>query len=163
MNRWARRAQRALLLITTTLVLTACGSNSMLNPKGSEARRVAGVWWLMFGLAAGVYLVVGGFIVVAVVRGRRGAGAREARSGRGSRISDHSFVWFGGIIVPLIILLVLAVVTVSTTAALRRPESDPLRVDVVGKRWWWAVSYPGTGIRSAGEIHLPTGRPIAGN
>ncbi|MCU1458486.1 MAG: coxB [Actinomycetia bacterium] len=149
-----RAATWTLVVVGTTLVLSACSSPSMLDPKGTEARSVARIWWLMFGLAAGVYLVVGGFILVAVMRGRR------TSDGRSSRISDHAFVWLGGIVVPIVILFVLGVVTVNTTAALRRPDADPLRIQVEGKRWWWAVSYTGTGITSAGEIHLPTGRPI---
>jgi cytochrome c oxidase subunit 2 len=68
-------------------------------------------------------------------------------------------VW-GGVAVPLIILLVLAVVTVRTTDALRRPERNALRVEVVGKRWWWAVTYPATRFTTANEVHLPAGRPI---
>ena len=40
--------------------MAACGDNSpsMLDQAGPEARHVAGVWWLMFGLAAAVYVIV---------------------------------------------------------------------------------------------------------
>jgi cytochrome c oxidase subunit 2 len=59
-----------------------------------------------------------------------------------------------------VILLVLAVVTVHTTSALRRPSARELAIDVVGKQWWWAVSYPDAGVRTANEIHLPAGQPV---
>src|SRR5262249_41167058 len=54
-------------------VLGGCGSahQSIVNAKGSEAQRIAGVWWLMFGLAAAVYVIVAGFILVGAFRGRR--------------------------------------------------------------------------------------------
>ena len=155
------RAVRRHRFVQVGLVLACLGagacrrsSPSMLHPAGSEARRVAGLWWLMFGLAAGVYAIVGGFIVFAVVRGRRTEG------GKPSRISDSAFVWWGGIIVPVIILMVLAVETVSATAALRKPDSRALKVEVVGKRWWWQVTYPGQGITTANEIHIPAGQPV---
>jgi cytochrome c oxidase subunit 2 len=150
-----RRAALAALFVTTTLALAACGggSPSTLHPAGSSADKIAGTWWLMFGLAIVVYVAVASFIVIAIVRGR-GGGPRT------SRISEHAFVWVGGIIVPAIILAVLGVVTVTTGRALRAPARSPLVVDVAAKDWWWAAVYPGQGIVTANEIHLPVGQPI---
>jgi len=146
-----------LATVAVALTLSSCGGHapSMLAGRGTESRRVAGVWWLMFGLASAVYVAVGAFIVVAIVRGRR---ADKAAPEGGP--SDDAFVWVGGIIVPVAILAVLAVVTVRTTDVLRRPTGGELRIDVVGKRWWWDVSYPGTGVRTANEIHIPVGRTV---
>ncbi len=126
----------------------------MLNTHGPEARTVSGVWWLMFALAAAVYVVVAGFIVIAVLRGRRtGRSKKEPK--------DDTFVWLGGIVAPVIILGVLAVVTVNTTQALRAAQDGELRIAVVGKRWWWDVSYPDAGgFRTANEIHIPVGRQV---
>ncbi len=126
----------------------------MLDPDGNEAQHIARAWWIMFGLATGVYLLVAGFIIVAVLRGRK------TDHGRSSRITDSAFVWFGGIVMPVVVLLVVAVVTVETTAALRKPSHSPLKVSVIGHDWWWEVRYPGTGIRVGNEFHLPTGTPI---
>ncbi len=152
----ARPRTCALVITVATSVLAAgCsgGSPSILHAHGSEASRIAGIWWLMFGLGAAVYAIVAFFVVWAIVRGRRG----EPRAGR---ISDNHWIVWGGVVVPVVILGVLAVVTVQATAQLRRPESGALRVEVVGKRWWWQVSYPGTAYTTANEIHLPAGRPV---
>jgi cytochrome c oxidase subunit 2 len=143
------------LFVTATLALVACGggSPSTLDTHGSSAKEIAGTWWLMFGLAVFVYVVVAGFILAAVVRGRRG-------TARPSRISDNAFVWVGGIIVPAMILIVLGVVTIDTGRALRQPSKNPLVIDVASKQWWWAVTYPQQGVTTANEIHLPVGEPI---
>ena len=63
-----RRAWVGLFVLSTTL-LTACSSKapSITNPKGDEAHTISNIWWLMCGLASAVYLIVGGFIVVAAV------------------------------------------------------------------------------------------------
>ena len=127
---------------------------SILDPHGPEAHRLAGVWWLMFTMAVVVYVVVAGFILVGVLRGRRSDG------GRASRISEGAFIWVGGIIVPSAILLVLAVVTVQATTKVRRPERNPLPIEVIGRQWWWEVRYPTLGISTANEIHVPAGRQI---
>ena len=136
---------------TDTPVVTTLAS--IVTPKGSEADRIAGAWWLMFGLAAFVYVVVAGLIVYATVRGRR-------RGARPSRMREDAFIWIGGVAAPVVILFVLAVMTVHTTEALRRPARDALAVDVAGEDWWWAVRYPGTDIVTANEIHVPVDRPV---
>jgi len=135
-------------------VLSGChgASPSMLDAHGSEAQRIAGIWWLMFGLGAAVYAFVAGLVVWAVLRRRT--------TENESRLNDNSWIIWGGVVMPVIILAVLAVVTVQATSQLRKPEKDALQVQVDGKRWWWKVSYPGTPIVTANEIRLPAGRPV---
>jgi cytochrome c oxidase subunit 2 len=142
--------RRALLALPVAIALTApaCASRGALHTRGDEAHRIAGVWWLMFALAAVVYAVVAMFIVVAVVR--RGP----------SRANEHAFIWIGGIAAPLAILLLLAGVTVQASTHLRKPAKGALTVEVTGYRWWWRVRYPGTPVETANEIHLPVGRPV---
>jgi cytochrome c oxidase subunit 2 len=144
------------VLVLVGFALAACGkgSPSLLAGRGSESRAIAGVWWIMFGLATAVYVIVAGFILLAAVRGRLRSGPRE------SRVSDTGFIVVGGIAVPAVILAVLAVVTVHTASSLRRPDSRAVRIDVVGKQWWWAVDYPGLGITTANEVHVPVGRAV---
>jgi cytochrome c oxidase subunit 2 len=140
------------------LVTSACSSKapSITQPRGPGAEQIADVWWLMFGLATAVYVVVAGLIIAAALRGRGTEG-----EGRPSRISDNGFIWVGGILVPAVILGVLAVVTVQSVASLREPDrKGALRIEVTGYRWWWKVSYPTEGITTANEIRIPAGRPI---
>ncbi len=116
---------------------------------------MAGVWWLMFVLAAIVYVVVAGLVITAVVRGRRRAAAE-----RPDAAGDERFIWVGGVVLPVLILAVLAVVTVSTTRDLRAAQAGELPIRIIGKRWWWDVSYPGAGVRTANELHVPVGRAV---
>ncbi len=152
------RAPARLAFVAAGLVfLTACsthGSPYMFDPKGPEAHRITSVWWLMFTLAAVVYVVVAGFIFVAAFRGRR------SETGKPSRITDNGFIVVGGIAVPFVILMVLAWATVDATNHVRRPEKNPLKIEVVGKRWWWSVEYPDQHFTTANEVHVPVGRPI---
>lgn len=127
---------------------------SALDPSGSEAHHLATVWWIMFALAVVVYLVVGGLIVVAAMRGRR------RRAVDAPMKSDDYFIWIGGLAAPVVILAFIAFLTVHTGAALRAPAKNALRIDVVGRQWWWEVSYPGTSVVTANEIHVPVGQPL---
>jgi cytochrome c oxidase subunit II len=128
---------------------------SALDPHGSEARDLANVWWIIFAIAIGVYLVVGGLIVFSLVRGRRQDPADASTK------YDNRFIWIGGVIVPSLILLFMAFLTVHTGGALRAPSRGELHVEVTGEDWWWAVRYPGTSVVTANEIHLPVGQPIS--
>ena len=160
MSRLRRRAALAGVVVAGVL-LAGCGSGhspSMLDAKGSESRHIAGLWWLMFAIACGVYAIVAGFITGAVLR--KPAVASETDPDPAGRRFDDRMIVFGGVVAPILVLVVLAVVTVTTTNALRRPESDALHVDVVGKRWWWAVTYPSVHFTTANELRLPAGRPI---
>ena len=127
---------------------------SVVGGGGSEATRIERVWWLMFGLSAAVYVAVAGFILVAVVRGRH-SGPQPPDAKR-----DERFIWIGGIVMPVVVLAVLAVVTVTSTRDLRPEDPGAVRIEVVGKRWWWDVRYPRDGVASANEVHVPVGRPV---
>src|SRR5437870_1867503 len=45
---------------------------SILHGAGTEGHDVAGLWWVMFALAAAVYVVVGGLVIYSVLRKGRG-------------------------------------------------------------------------------------------
>jgi cytochrome c oxidase subunit 2 len=95
-------------------------------------------------------------VISASLRGRRVSAEERERT-----IRDDMFIWVGGIIVPVLILALLAVVTVHTGAALRNVKSGELKVEVTGERWWWRVRYFDPSFETADEIHLPVGRPVA--
>ena len=142
-------------------------SHSALDPKGPAAERIADVWWLMLGLAVAVYLVVAGLILVASRRGRGAEGAQAAEGAEGAEgavqrrpFNENAFIWIGGIAVPTAILVILAVVTVASTADLTRAEDRPLRIEVEGFKWWWEVRYPDADFVTANEVHVPVGRPV---
>jgi len=129
-------------------------ATSVLGGHGSESTRIGGVWWLMFGLSAAVYAGVSAFIIAAVVRGRHAAPQPpDARQ-------DERFIWLGGLLMPVLVLAVLAVVTVTSTRDLRPEDPNAVRIEVVGKRWWWDVRYPDEKVSSANEVHVPVGRPV---
>jgi cytochrome c oxidase subunit 2 len=140
--------------VTIAPLASLLADSSIVNPKGSEAHRIAGVWWLMFGLAAAVYVIVAGFILYASTRGRR-------RGTEVSKLNEHALIWIGGVIVPVVILAVLAVVTVQTTEALRKPAARELRIDVTGRDWFWEVEYPAEKIETATDVYIPAGQPVA--
>ena len=121
----------------------------ILHGAGSEGHRLAGVWWLLLVLAAAVAVLVLVLIVISLVR-------RD----ESSRWSDDRWIVAGGVVLPVVVLTVLAVATVEATADLRVHHGGELRVEVIGKRWWWDVRYPDDHVVTANEVHVPVGRPL---
>jgi cytochrome c oxidase subunit 2 len=136
--------------------LGGCGrtSPSALDPHGSGAERVAGLWWLLFWISAVVFVVVCLLVAVALAR-RRGDRDTLVRRGGGELL-----IVAGGVVMPAIVLTAVYVVGLRDLRALTVPEGTDLTVEVTGHDWWWEVRYPRDGIVSANEIHIPAGRPV---
>jgi cytochrome c oxidase subunit 2 len=129
-----------------------------LDPQGPVSAARADLFWLMLGLGAVVFVVV--VVVLALGLLRRG---REGEPQVDRQRPDRFGRWFvvGGVVAPLVILLVVFGATVNamrfvpTTAP---PEA--LVIEVVGHQFWWEVRYPDAGITTTNELHLPVGRRI---
>lgn len=145
------------------VVATAGCGTRMLDPKGVEAERVAGIWWLMFAMAAAIYAVVLVLLFVAL-RARRSdqpADDDTEREATTHRAVGRPMILAGGVVVPGIVMVVLLVVTVAAADDLRSGGADDaLEVVVTGHQYWWDVRYPDDGIRTANEVHLPVDRDV---
>jgi cytochrome c oxidase subunit 2 len=129
-----------------------------LDPQGPVSEAMADLFWLMLGLGAVVFVVV--VVVLALGLFRRG---KEGEPQVDRQRPDRFGRWFvvGGVVAPLVILLVVFGATVNamrfvpTTAP---PEA--LVIEVVGHQFWWEVRYPDAGITTTNELHIPVGRRI---
>jgi cytochrome c oxidase subunit 2 len=63
---------------------------------------------------------------------------------------------------PALIILMISIPTVRTIfrSQPRIPPEGSLEITVTAHQWWWGFEYPGSGIKTANELHIPTGRPI---
>ena len=139
-------------------IVAGCGARdqSTLSPKSSASQDIARLWWVMLVASAVVFGVVLVLICVAVLR-RRGPEAPPAR-GRGG-------LWIpaiGGVAVPVVVLAGLFALTLRTL-----PRTSPVSagrtaftIEVVGRQWFWDVTYPGSGVHTANELHIPVGVPV---
>jgi cytochrome c oxidase subunit 2 len=130
------------------------GAPSTLDPAGTGARRVEGLWWLLFWISVVVFAEVMALLAWALVFRRR-------PDRRISRVEPTRFVVVAGAGVPFVILLAAYGVGLRDLAALRQPESPPaVTVDVTGHKWWWEVRYAGVDGATANEIRIPVGEPV---
>ena len=138
---------------------------SALHPAGEVAGHIANLWWVMLAVCTVVYVIVVSAAALAAFRRRRGA----APSGEGSDANGerrlNRVVW-GGVVATALVLVGLLFVSESTGRAVTSISSkDALTIEVVGRQWWWEVTYPGAQpadqVTTANEIHVPVGRAVA--
>jgi cytochrome c oxidase subunit II len=139
------------------VAVAGCGGDqSVLDPGGDQASEIATVWWIMLILSALIFGVVLALVLIAVLR-KRGAKPTEDRSGGGGT----RLVLVGGLVVPGVVLTVLFVLILASLGNEQEVSAqETLAIDVTGRQWFWDVRYPSHGVKTANEIHVPTGRPV---
>jgi cytochrome c oxidase subunit II len=148
-------------------VLAGCSTESgpdnhqnSLRPQGRYAKKIDHLFTPVFWVAVVVgILVIGGVIYIAVrFRVRKGEDVRPKQTHGNTRLE------IGWTIVPAVILLIIAVPTVSTIFSLAKEPKDALQVTVIAKQWWWEFEYPKTAdgpqVVTADEMHIPTNRDV---
>lgn len=158
-KRDTRRRGLSACLLGLALFLVGCsnsnGQNS-LDPHGKSARTVNN----LFVPVAFVAVAIGALVLFGVVYG---AIRYRARPGNENprQVHGNTPLEIGWTIIPALILLVVAVPTVTTIFKLaKEPSGKPLRAVVTGKQWWWQVEYPHQKVVTANELHMIAGRPL---
>lgn len=136
-------------------------NQSVLDPLGIQASRIATLWWGLFVVSVSVFVLVMLALAVAARRGRQN-GRSEA-----APISDASLTRGVSIAVVLTIVtlfgwLVASLVTGRAISALQ--AENAVVIDLVGHQWWWEVHYQGSipaeQVTTANELHVPVHRPV---
>lgn len=148
-------------LTALALVAAACAPNatqSALEPKGPYAQKSYDLFVPVFWVAAAIFVVVEGLLVLFVFRYRH----RKNRSARiPAQVHGNTRLEIAWTILPTLILAGVAVPTIATIWDLAaEPTGDVLEVNVLAHQWWWEFDYPGQQILTANELHIPTGRPV---
>jgi cytochrome c oxidase subunit 2 len=140
-----------------SMLLGGCTSDvqSVMNPGSLQARQIAELAWLLFGLGTFVLVVV---IVTLMLAVRGPLRVRQALA------RESTVIWLG-IAFPAVTLTVLLVYGVWVTRSqLNLSEGgDTVSIEVVGEQWWWRVMYrapTGPQIAGANEIRIPVGSPV---
>jgi cytochrome c oxidase subunit II len=125
--------------------------HSVLLAHGAQAETIATLSWIMFGGATVIFLGVAALTALAQYGGdtwRRG-------------IASGRFIFWGGVMFPLITLTALLTYGLMLTSArVKASPSDALRIEVSGEQWWWRVRYPEAGFVTANEIAIPARRDV---
>ena len=118
------------------------------------------VYWVVFGLAAFVFLVVEATLIVFIFRFRRRGDTPP--DVEGPQIHGNTRVEIVWTVIPAVMLLGLAIYTflrVPDVEAKPGAGEDVFAVDVTGHQFYWQYRYP-NGALSFDTLYLPAGRKV---
>jgi cytochrome c oxidase subunit 2 len=159
-----RKVRKKLPLILGVAALVAaavaCAPNATqdsLKPQGPYAEKSYQLFVPVFWIAAAVFFLVEGALILFALRYRH----RKGRETIPPQIHGNTRLEIAWTIIPALILAGVAVPTVTTIFDLaRKPTGPVMDVNVLGHQWWWEFDYPDQKVISANEMHIPTGTPI---
>jgi cytochrome c oxidase subunit 2 len=135
------------------LLLCGCeGVQSALAPAGENARELAALWWLMFAVLSGAFVIVVAALFYALYR----------TPSSNSRIRTRHVIIGGGIIFPSLTIVVFFLSSLQLSWLTAPRDREQPAVEVIGHQFWWEVRYPNgeAPIISANEVRLPVGERV---
>ena len=165
-----RRHLRPWLAVgSVALVAGGCAADApqdTLDPAGSAARTIDGLFIPIMGIAAIVFVLVQGLIIYMAVKFRRRSRDEDQYP---AQIHGNTRLEVGWTILPAVVLAGVAVFTVPVIFDLSARPAEALEVNVTGQKYWWGYEYgeqelvPGGEIVTANELHIPAGQPVVLN
>jgi cytochrome c oxidase subunit II len=130
-------------------------NQSVLEPNGAEAERIADLALMLFGGAAIIFF---GVMAVAAASVWGGVSVRRA-------IASERMIAAAGIAFPVITLTALLFYSLWLMRANIQGNATPPagRIEVAAEQWWWRITYvepDGRRISEANELRLPVGREV---
>ena len=111
---------------------------STLSPHSGAAGTISSLWWIMLAGAAVVFAIVVALLFVGLLRRRSMAPGDRSRLRSGT-----TFVVALGVALPAVVIVCLFVLTVDALPKTSpSPGNAQMRIDVVGRDWFWDVAYP---------------------
>ncbi len=144
--------------LAASTLLSGCVNNAtFIDPQGPAATLESGLFWFIFIVATGVFIVVTGVLLYSIVRFRARPGLPAPRQLHGNTTIEIAWT-----VVPSFILFAVLVATIYTLFNIGEPaNANVLNVKAIGHQWWWEFQYPDNGnFITADEMHIPVGRVV---
>src|SRR5271163_385184 len=162
----SRVAGIAVLLVGALLAASLCFGApenpspvpSIFDPRSTPAKWIDHLSYFVLSITGLIFVVV--FILLAYVvvkyRERRGDERREPAQVYGS--TQIELAWT---VIPILIVVVLFLATARVIHAIQDAPKPAAAVEVtaIGHQFWWEFRYPGLGVVTANELHIPVSDP----
>jgi cytochrome c oxidase subunit 2 len=115
---------------------------------------------LVLSITSGIFLVVGGLLLYALLRYRHRPNDLNAAQ-EPAQIYGSNQIELSWTVIPILIVVMLFLATARVILATEdapKPVSA-LDVTVIGHQFWWEYRYPKLGIVTANELHIPVSDP----
>jgi NADH dehydrogenase len=152
----------SLWLLTTTGTTTPLpGGGSIPNvlaPASGHAKSLLDLAMFVFAVTGTIFVIVFSLLASAIIRFRRTPANADREPAQVYGSTQIETAWT---IIPCLIVLVLFLATARVIHAVQDAPKPPGGLDVtaIGHQFWWEFRYPGLGIVTANELHIPLSDP----
>ena len=154
------KSSRLIALLPLLVMLAGCHSGNTMDtlvPHSDLTDSVMHVYTRIFWWTLLLFVGVQGGLIYIVMRFR----AKGDNDPLPEQVHGDPTVEIAWTILPVFILLHIAIPTVQIIFESQAPAGeDAIRVNAVGKQWWFVFDYPGLGVTTANEMHIPLGKEI---
>ncbi|HET6898571.1 MAG TPA: FAD-dependent oxidoreductase, partial [Vicinamibacteria bacterium] len=143
----------------TTTPLSGGGNvPSILAPASGHAKALFDLGLFVLGVTGIIFAIVFALLVTAVTRFRR---TRANADREPPQVYGSTQIELAWTIIPCLIVLVLFLATARVIHAVQDAPKPPGALDVtaIGHQFWWEFRYPGLGVVTANELHIPVSDP----
>src|SRR6201993_1478869 len=131
-------------------------NSNALDPQSPLARAIYDLGIVSSVVLALIFISVTGAITFSIFRFRSRAGEADPRQILGNRKVEIAWT-----IIPFLIVIFLFVITLSAMNRADPPPAPSPDLMITGHQFWWQVDYPGSGVITANEIHIPVGKALS--
>ena len=127
-------------------------------PASTPAKSIAHLSMFVLAITGLIFLVVFTLLAYSIVKFR----ARDVDAGREpAQVYGSTQIELAWTIIPILIVVVLYLATAQVIHAVQDAPQPPgaLEVTAIGHQYWWEFRYPGLGIVTANELHIPVSEP----
>jgi len=131
---------------------------NIFKPQSTPAHSIFQLSLFVLAICAVIFVIVFSLLAYSVIKFRRRANddGREPPPIYGS--NQIELAWT---VIPVLIVLVLFLATARVIHGIQqaKPPAEAIEVIAVGHQFWWEFRYPGLGVVTANELHVPASDP----
>src|SRR5205807_834684 len=133
-------------------------TTSIFQPHSTPAESIYHLSIFVLVITAVIFLVVFGLLIYAVVKFRSRATGTDREPAQVYGSTQIELAWT---VIPILIVVVLFLATARVIHAIQdAPKpAEAVEVTAIGHQFWWEFRYPGLGVVTANELHVPVSEP----
>src|SRR6266852_1752283 len=128
-------------------------------PASTAAAEIFGLSTLVLAVTAVIFVCVGALLVYAIVAFRKRPNDDDSEPAQVYGSNQVEIAWT---VIPILIVVALFLASARVITGVQNADRPATTIDVIaiGHQFWWEYRYPGLGVVTANELHVPVSDPV---